>query len=98
MSWTEFLESELFTVLQWIGSGNASRVNAEDISCRIADDLPDKRAPNGVRASIAPSAVGLGALVMVGVGLDRSTPEGVSAFEEAVDAMKEVKENGLLSF
>ncbi|MHA7778070.1 Lrp/AsnC family transcriptional regulator [Roseibium sp. M-1] len=51
----------------------------------------------GVRATIAPSAVGLGALVMVGVVLDRSTPESFSAFEEAVHAIKEVLECHLVA-
>jgi Lrp/AsnC family transcriptional regulator, leucine-responsive regulatory protein len=37
-----------------------------------------------VRALIAPQKVDRGALVMVGVVLDRSTPESFSAFEKAV--------------
>jgi Lrp/AsnC family leucine-responsive transcriptional regulator len=37
----------------------------------------------GVRAEIAPERVELGTLVMVGVVLDRSTPESFGAFEEA---------------
>jgi Lrp/AsnC family leucine-responsive transcriptional regulator len=38
----------------------------------------------GVRAAVAPQKVGRGALAMVGVVLDRSTPESFSAFEKAV--------------
>ena len=38
----------------------------------------------GFRARIAPDAVGRGTLVIVGVELDRSTPESFSAFEAAV--------------
>ncbi len=37
-----------------------------------------------VRAMVAPAAVDRGALVMVGVVLDRSTPESFGAFERAV--------------
>ena len=40
-----------------------------------------------VRAQIAPEKIGRGSLVMVGVVLDRSTPESFSAFEAAVRAM-----------
>src|SRR5262249_36192683 len=36
-----------------------------------------------VRAMVAPGKVGKGALVMVGVVLDRSTPESFAAFEQA---------------
>ena len=38
----------------------------------------------GVRALVAPDRVERGALVMVGVVLDRSTPESFAAFEAAV--------------
>ncbi len=38
----------------------------------------------GVRADVAPAGVDLGALVMVGVVLDRSTPESFAAFEAAI--------------
>ena len=37
---------------------------------------------------IAPHKVGRGALVMVGVVLDRSTPESFAAFEKAVAKLK----------
>ena len=37
-----------------------------------------------VRAEVAPERVDRGALVMVGVVLDRSTPESFAAFEEAI--------------
>lgn len=43
-----------------------------------------------VRAQVAPEAVGLGALVMVGVVLDRSTPESFQALERAVRDIPEV--------
>src|SRR6266850_2016047 len=41
-----------------------------------------------VRAMIVPQKVGRGALVMVGVVLDRSTPESFAAFEKAVAKLK----------
>ncbi len=41
-----------------------------------------------VRAMVAPRKVGKGALVMVGVVLDRSTPESFASFEEAVAKLK----------
>ncbi len=50
-----------------------------------------------MRAEIAPAAVGLGALVMVGVVLDRSTPESFAAFEGAVLAMKDVLDCNLVA-
>jgi Lrp/AsnC family transcriptional regulator, leucine-responsive regulatory protein len=50
-----------------------------------------------VRAEIAPAAVGLGTLVMVGVVLDRSTPESFAAFEGAVLAMKDVLDCNLVA-
>lgn len=37
-----------------------------------------------VRAMVAPAKLGKGALVMVGVVLDRSTPESFAAFERAI--------------
>jgi Lrp/AsnC family leucine-responsive transcriptional regulator len=41
-----------------------------------------------VRAMVAPRKVGKGALVMVGVVLDRSTPESFAAFEQAAAKLK----------
>jgi Lrp/AsnC family transcriptional regulator, leucine-responsive regulatory protein len=41
-----------------------------------------------VRAMVAPGKVGKGALVMVGVVLDRSTPESFAAFEQAAAKLK----------
>ena len=42
----------------------------------------------GVRAMVAPRRVGKGALVMVGVVLDRSTPESFASFERAIAKLK----------
>ncbi len=41
----------------------------------------------GVHAHVAPGRVERGALVMVGVVLDRSTPESFAAFEDAIKAL-----------
>jgi Lrp/AsnC family transcriptional regulator, leucine-responsive regulatory protein len=41
-----------------------------------------------VRAMVAPDKVDRGALAMVGVVLDRSTPESFAAFEEAIIKLK----------
>jgi Lrp/AsnC family leucine-responsive transcriptional regulator len=45
-----------------------------------------------VRALLAPEAIGCGTLVIVGVVLDRSTPDTFAAFEAAVRAMDQVLE------
>lgn len=50
-----------------------------------------------ITARIAPEPVGLGTVVMVGMVLDRSTPDSFSAFEEAVLKMKEVLECSLVA-
>ncbi|RUX24295.1 AsnC family transcriptional regulator [Mesorhizobium sp. M7A.F.Ca.US.011.01.1.1] len=69
----------------------AIRVNVSAATChRRTQRLFDEGHIVGVRAEIAPSSVGLGALVIVGVVLDRSTAESFAAFEEAVHMLKEV--------
>lgn len=44
----------------------------------------------GVRAMIAPDKVDRGALVLVGIVLDRSTPESFANFEKAAAALRSV--------
>src|SRR5580765_6060508 len=76
----------------------ATRVNVSAATChRRTQRLFDEGYITGVRAEIAPAAVGLGALVMVGVVLDRSTPESFAAFEEAVLELKEVLDCNLVA-
>ncbi len=76
----------------------AVRVNVSAATChRRTQRLFEEGFISGVRAEIAPVAVGLGALVMVGVVLDRSTPESFAAFEEAVLALKEVLDCNLVA-
>jgi Lrp/AsnC family leucine-responsive transcriptional regulator len=69
----------------------AKTVNVSAATChRRIQRLFDEGHISGVHAQIEPSSIGLGALVMVGVVLDRSTPESFSAFEGAVADMKEL--------
>ena len=69
----------------------AARVNVSPATChRRTQRLFDEGYITGVRAQVAPASVGLGALVMVGVVLDRSTPESFAAFEGAVVQIKDV--------
>jgi Lrp/AsnC family leucine-responsive transcriptional regulator len=76
----------------------ALRVNVSAATChRRTQRLFDEGHITGVRAEVAPAAVGLGALVMVGVVLDRSTPESFGAFEGAVLEMKEVLDCNLVA-
>lgn len=76
----------------------ARLVNASPATChRRTQRLFEEGFIANVRAQIRPEAVGLGALVMVGVVLDRSTPESFAAFETAVGAMKEVLDCNLVA-
>lgn len=76
----------------------ASRVNVSAATChRRTQRLFDEGHITGVRAEITPAAVGLGELVMVGVVLDRSTPDSFAAFEDAVVEMKDVLDCNLVA-
>lgn len=76
----------------------ATRVNVSPATChRRTQRLFEAGYITGVRAEIAPAAVGLGALVMVGVVLDRSTPESFAAFEGAVLHIKDVLDCSLVA-
>jgi Lrp/AsnC family leucine-responsive transcriptional regulator len=69
----------------------AARVNVSPATChRRTQNLFEAGYFTSVRAQVAPERVGLGALVMVGVVLDRSTPESFGAFEAAVSRMPAV--------
>jgi Lrp/AsnC family leucine-responsive transcriptional regulator len=67
---------------------NAELAKATNISAatchRRTQRLFDKGFVLSVRAEIAPAKVSRGTLVMVGVVLDRSTPESFGAFEAAI--------------
>ncbi|WP_259668578.1 Lrp/AsnC ligand binding domain-containing protein [Rhizobium lentis] len=76
----------------------AERVNVSPATCHSRTQrLFDDGYITGVRAEVAPASVGLGALVMVGVVLDRSTPESFAAFESAVLELKEVLDCNLVA-
>ncbi|TPE50736.1 Lrp/AsnC family transcriptional regulator [Amaricoccus solimangrovi] len=63
----------------------AERVNVSPATChRRVRRLVEAGVIRAFRAEIAPEAVGLGTAVLVGVVLDRSTPESFAAFEAAV--------------
>jgi Lrp/AsnC family transcriptional regulator, leucine-responsive regulatory protein len=63
----------------------AKRANVSAATChRRTQRLFAEGYVRSVRAEIEPERVELGTLVMVGVVLDRSTPESFAAFEEAV--------------
>jgi Lrp/AsnC family transcriptional regulator, leucine-responsive regulatory protein len=67
----------------------AKLVDASPATChRRTQRLFKEGYIKGVRALVAPKKVNRGALVMVGVVLDRSTPESFSAFENAVAKLK----------
>lgn len=69
----------------------ASAVNVSPATChRRTQALFDAGHILNVMGHVNPSSVDLGTLVMVGVVLDRSTPESFSAFEKAVDGMTEL--------
>jgi Lrp/AsnC family leucine-responsive transcriptional regulator len=62
----------------------AKRVNTSAATChRRTQRLFEEGYVSAVRAVIAPHKVDRGSLVIVGVVLDRSTPESFAAFEEA---------------
>jgi len=63
----------------------AKAVNVSPATChRRTEQLFAEGYIRGVRAEIAPEKVNRGTLVIVGVVLDRSTPDSFAAFEAAV--------------
>tara|TARA_R110001592_G_scaffold308168_1_gene582164 strand:- start:1498 stop:1971 length:474 start_codon:yes stop_codon:yes gene_type:complete len=63
----------------------AKKVNVSPATChRRTQRLFDKGIVTSVRAAVAPERVDRGTLVMVGVVLDRSTPESFATFEAAI--------------
>lgn len=76
----------------------AVRVSVSAATChRRTQRLFDAGYITSVRAEVSPAAVGLGTLVMVGVVLDRSTPESFAAFEAKALKMREVLECNLVA-
>lgn len=63
----------------------AAKVNVSPATChRRTQRLFSEGYIQSVRAIVNPESVGLGAIAMVGVVLDRSTPESFARFEAAV--------------
>jgi len=63
----------------------AAQTNTSPATChRRTQRLFEQGFIAGTRAQVQPDRIGLGALVLVGVVLDRSTPESFAAFESAV--------------
>ena len=70
-------------------AGLAEAVGVSPATChRRTQRLFDDGFVSAVRAMVAPRKVGKGALVMVGVVLDRSTPESFASFERAIAKLK----------
>ncbi|MFN0263751.1 Lrp/AsnC family transcriptional regulator [Tepidamorphus sp. 3E244] len=66
----------------------AKRTNTSPATChRRTQRLFAEGYVTGVRAHVDPQKVERGALTIVGVVLDRSTPESFAAFEEAISAL-----------
>ncbi|WP_026596926.1 Lrp/AsnC family transcriptional regulator [Methylobacterium sp. 77] len=86
------IDLKILRLLQADGRMNnaeiAKRVNTSAATChRRTQRMFDEGYIRGVHAQIAPEKVGRGSLVIVGVVLDRSTPESFAAFEAAAQAM-----------
>ena len=63
----------------------AARLDLSAPTChRRTQRLIEKGVVVNFRAQINPNAVGYGGMVIVGAGLERSTPESFSAFEKAI--------------
>ena len=67
----------------------AAAVNVSPATChRRTQRLLDEGFIRGVRADVAPEKLDRSALVIVGVVLDRSTPESFRAFEAAIRKLR----------
>lgn len=89
MNALDHVDLEILRLLQGDGRLSnidlANKVNVSPATChRRTQRLFADGYINGVRAMIAPARVGLGSVALVGVVLDRSTPESFATFETAV--------------
>lgn len=76
----------------------AKAVNVSPATChRRTQALFEGGHVRSVVGAVNPSSVDLATLVMVGVVLDRSTPESFAAFEDAVSGMKELLDCNLVA-
>ena len=83
------LDRRILRVLQEDGrlsnTDIADKVGTSPATChRRIQRLFEDGYINAVRAEVSPHKLGLGALVLVGVVLDRSTPESFAQFEKAI--------------
>lgn len=89
------IDRRLLQLLQRDGRmSNADLAKAAHVSAATCHRRTQRLFASGlikaVRAEIAPAKVGRGALVIVGVVLDRSTPDSFAAFEAAARKLKVV--------
>ncbi|MGH1484923.1 MAG: Lrp/AsnC family transcriptional regulator [Cellvibrionaceae bacterium] len=76
----------------------ADKANISPATChRRTQRLFDDGYINSVRAQVNPQQLDLGALVIVGVVLDRSTPESFQNFEQAIQQLPFVLECQLVA-
>ena len=76
----------------------AQKVHVSPATChRRTQRLFAEGYVKSVRAQIEPGMVGLGAIVMVGVVLDRSTPESFAEFEAAITELPVVLDCNLVA-
>lgn len=76
----------------------AQKVNASPATChRRTQQLHEEGYITGVRTMLDPEKVGYGTLVIVGIVLDRSTPESFEAFEAAIQNEASVLDCDLVS-
>ena len=76
----------------------SERVNVSPATChRRTQRLFEEGYIESVNARINPEKIGLGALAMVGVVLDRSTPESFGEFEAAVAKMPVILDCNLVA-
>jgi Lrp/AsnC family leucine-responsive transcriptional regulator len=92
MTGLDRIDLKLLRLLQRDGrTANADlavRLNLSPATChRRTRRLIEQGYVASIGARIAPERVGRGTLVLVGVVLDRSTPDSFSAFEKAVHAL-----------
>lgn len=76
----------------------AQSVNVSQATChRRTQRLFEEGYIKSIQAHIKPKSVGLGAVAMVGVVLDRSTPESFALFEDAILKMDVILDCNLVA-
>ncbi|WP_325894634.1 Lrp/AsnC family transcriptional regulator [Grimontia sp. NTOU-MAR1] len=76
----------------------AQQVNVSAATChRRTQRLFDEGYIKDVRAMVDPKRLGFGTLVIVGIVLDRSTPEAIAEFEHAVEGIEAILDCDLVA-